>query len=89
MSKTKFTEGEWRALEKEYTYPVIYVEEDGEKIAKVFSKCDAHLISQAKNLYDVVEKIARLSRLNDRSVDEYIHNSVLSLEKLLAKCRGE
>ena len=52
-------------------------------------KANAHLISAAPAMYAVIEQIVRYQRSNKGELQEYMNNSKLSFEKLLAKARGE
>ena len=50
---------------------------------------NAHLIAAAPAMYAVIEQIVRYQRSNKGELQEYMNNSKLSFEKLLAKARGE
>ena len=50
---------------------------------------NAHLIAASPAMYAVIEQIVRYQRSNKGELQEYMNNSKLSFEKLLAKARGE
>ena len=94
MSETKFTKGEWQV-----SGDGLNVNSGGCRVARAYSgsniayvqpaRANAHLIAAAPEMYAIIANIVKYSKLNDSSVNEYTHNSILSFEKLLAKARGE
>ena len=85
MSKTKFTEGEW-FIASGKTYCAIRTEHkvvaDMRTVNGVYSRHDAHLIAQAKNLYEMLDSLLMNEECDVFEVGEEII-------ELLAKCRGE
>lgn len=86
----KFTPGEWRV--KAHPHPwdksnndlfyEIQWSEDGERVADIiYQKADAHLMSQAKNMYECI-----CDALTDLQMSDGMRNH---FEQVLKKARGE
>ena len=99
MSKTKFTKGEWTIVDSTDKSLSVWASES-ECIATINYdfwdekyqdelKANTHLIAAAPAMYAVIEQIVRYQRSNKGELQEYMNNSKLSFEKLLAKARGE
>lgn len=83
----KFTKGAWEVQEFYYengqrtVYEIVYNEE-GDRVAEgVDNKADAHLMSQAKNMYECICDV-----LTDLQMPDGMRNH---FEQVLKKARGE
>jgi hypothetical protein len=87
MTEEKFTPGEWTVHEfyhefsKQNLYN-IYWSKDGEEVAeRIYTKADAHLMAESKDLYECV-----CDALTDLEMPEGMRNH---FEAVLKKARGE
>ncbi len=84
-TETKFTKGEWRINDDIDGLSVAF-NDDGELITDyVYELADAHLISAAPEMYEMLE-----TAMNILTGDDFKNEvSAIDIEKLLAKARGE